>query len=165
MEECMDKSIVAQIRELKDMSTGELREKYAALFGEEPRCSNRDWLWKRIAYRIQEMSEGTLSERARRRARELADEAHLRVRVPAPKQAQAERQAPAAKPRRDRRLPGPGTVLVRDFDGKRHEVTILDGGFLYSGKIYRPLSAVARDITGTQWNGYRFFASTLEGNA
>lgn len=156
----MEMSIVAQIKELQQMSTGELREKYRALFGDEARSGNRDWLWRRIAYRIQEMAEGSLSERARGRAKELADEAHIRVRVPAPKL--PEPAKPPVRRTRDTRMPQAGTVLTRDFGGKRHEVTVLDGGLLYGGKVYRSLSAVARAITGTQWNGYRFFACALE---
>lgn len=161
----MNRSIVAQIRELKEMSAGRLREKYRELFGEESRSSNKDWLWKRIAYRIQEQAEGSLSERARGRARELADEAHIRVRVPTPKLPEEQKDAAPASRGRDGRLPRAGSVIAREFGGKRHEVTVLDHGFLYGGKHYRSLSAVAREITGTQWNGYRFFASALEGEA
>ena len=72
---------------------------------------------------------------------------------------------PAAKPKRDARLPAPGTVLVREFNGKRHEVQILADGCLYGGTRYRSLSAVARAITGTPWNGFRFFQQAIKEHA
>lgn len=153
----MAKSIVAQVKELSLMTVGELHERYLALFGEESRSRNKPQLIKRIAYRMQEQDEGGLSERARQRAEELADEAHIHVIVPAPEPVEA-----PAQPARDSRLPAPGTVLVREFGGKRHEVTVRARDFDYEGKSYRSLSAVARAITGTAWNGFKFFKSALE---
>jgi hypothetical protein len=160
----VEKTIAVKVRELQELRVGELRAKYAELFGEETGSHNKPQLIKRIAYRIQELAEGTLSERARRRAKELADEAHVRARVPAGALEGVD-ETPPAKPKRDARLPAPGTVLVREFDGKRHEVKILDDGFLYAGTRYRSLSAVARVITGTPWNGFRFFQQAIKEHA
>jgi hypothetical protein len=158
----MQKTISVQINELRDMSVGALRERYAELFNETPCSRNKQNLIKRIAYRMQEQLEGSLSERARKRAAELADEAHIRVRsLP---EAQGE-DAPVTIPaqvKRDARLPPAGTVLVREFGGKRHEVTVREQDVLYAGKSYRSLSSVARAITGTPWNGFRFFGLTSE---
>jgi hypothetical protein len=158
----MEKTLTVQVRELEEMTTGVLSEMYAALFGEEPRSRNRQHLIKRIAYGLQEKSEGGLSERARQRRKQITDEAHLRVRAPkaADDAAQPTVSAPA---KRDPRLPRSGTVLARKHDGKRHEVQILDDGFLYEKKHYRSLSAVARAITGTPWNGFRFFEAAIKG--
>jgi hypothetical protein len=157
----MEKTLAVKIRELHELRVGELRAKYTELFGEETGSHNKPQLIKRIAYRLQELAEGSLSERARRRAKELADEAHVRARVPADA-VEGLDATPTAKPKRDARLPAPGTVLVREFDGKRHEVQILDNGFLYRGTRYRSLSAVAHAITGTPWNGFRFFQQALK---
>jgi len=164
----MEKTITVQVAELMHMSVGELREKYAELFGEETNSRHRQSLLRRISYRIHELAEGSLSERARKRAAELADEGHLRVRtptLPTEQEAPAKQEAPAeepSKPTRDERLPEPGTVLVREFQGTSHEVTVLERGFLYQGKIYRSLSSIARAITGTAWNGFRFFSQALK---
>jgi len=158
----MEKTITVQVAELMHMSVGQLREKYAELFGGETSSRHRQWLLRRISYRIHELAEGGLSERARKRATELADEAHLRVRTPT---LPSEQEPPAEEPvkeQRDERLPEPGTVLVREFQGASHEVTVLERGFLYQGKTYRSLSSIARAITGTAWNGYRFFSQALK---
>jgi hypothetical protein len=58
---------------------------------------------------------------------------------------------------RDPRLPPAGTELRRTFDGAEHIVNVLDDGFMFRGKQYRSLSLIAREITGTRWNGYGFF--------
>jgi hypothetical protein len=158
----MQKTISVQINEFRDMSVGELREKYEELFNETPRSRNKQNLIKRIAYRMQEQLEGSLSERARKRAAELADEAHIHIRAqPGAHGEDAPVKVPA-QVKRDPRLPAAGTVLVREFGGKRHEVTIREQDVLYAGKSYRSLSSVARAISGTPWNGFRFFALTSE---
>ncbi len=58
---------------------------------------------------------------------------------------------------RDERLPLPGATVAREYKGQSVEVKVLRGGFLYAGDVYRSLSAVARAVTGTHWNGYHFF--------
>ena len=58
---------------------------------------------------------------------------------------------------RDPRLPRPGTVLTRTFNGKEIKVEVLDAGFRYDGDVWRSLSAIARKVSGTSWNGYLFF--------
>lgn len=151
----MANSIAAQIRRLQGMSIPDLRDKYVELLGEETRSNNKDWLWKRIAFRIQEVAEGSLSERARRRAAELADESHLHRRV--------SKRVQVISPNRDPRLPEPGTVIVREYKGERHEVTVLEDGFLYQDEKHDSLSALARQISGTRWNGFRFWG--LSGTA
>jgi hypothetical protein len=158
----MQKTISVQINELREMTVGALREKYEELFKETPGSRNKQNLIKRIAYRMQEQLEGSLSERARKRAAELADEAHIRVRSQPGAQGEDTPVAVPAQVKRDPRLPPVGTVLVREFGGKRHEVTIREQDVLYTGKSYRSLSSAARAITGTPWNGFRFFGLTRE---
>jgi DNA-binding transcriptional regulator YbjK len=158
----MQKTISVQLNELQSMSVGALREKYEELFKEASRSRNKQNLIKRIAYRMQEQLEGSLSERARKRAAELADEAHIHLRTPPGAQGADAPVKVATQVKRDPRLPAAGTVLVRELDGKRHEVTIRERDVLYAGKSYRSLSRVARAISGTPWNGFRFFALTSE---
>jgi hypothetical protein len=158
----MQKTISVQINELQGMSVGALREKYEELFKEASRSRNKQNLIKRIAYRMQEQLEGSLSERARKRAAELADEAHIHIRTPPGAQGEDARVKVPAQVKRDPRLPPAGTVLVREFGGKQHEVTIRERDVLYAGKSYRSLTGVARAITGTPWNGFKFFALTSE---
>jgi hypothetical protein len=158
----MQKTISVQVNELRDMSVGALREKYEELFNEPPRSRNKQNLIKRIAYRMQEQLEGSLSERARKRAAELADEAHIRIREQPGAPGEDTPVTVPAQVKRDSRLPPAGTVLVREFGGKRHEVTLREQDVLYAGKSYRSLSSVARAISGTPWNGFRFFALTRE---
>jgi len=149
----MAESIVAQIAALKQMTVGQLREVYAEKFGEASNSRNKQWLFKRIAWRIQELAEGGLSERAKKRALELANDADLRLRPP---KGHVVPIAPA-KPKRDPRLPAVGTELKRAFNGKAHTVRVDEDGFTYKGKPYKSLSAIAKQITGTQWNGFLFF--------
>ena len=108
------------------------------------------------------MEEGGLSERAKRRAAELARDADARVRPPKgwqldPAPAGLRTVTGRLAVSRDERIPPHGTVLTREYKGERHTVTVLDGGFEYDGKAYRSLSAIAHAITGAHWNGYHFF--------
>src|SRR5262249_50745281 len=99
-----------------------------------------------------------LSERARRRALEIADDADLRKKVPsqfAP--------PPAHRSRLDARLPVPGTLLTRVYGGRTIEGRGLAGRFEYQGARYQSLSAVARAVTGTRWNGLVFFGLAKRG--
>ena len=149
----MAESVVAEITRLRGMSIGELRVRYAEVYGEEPRSRNKDYLWKRIAYRIQELAEGGISERAQRRAEELARDADLRSRPP--KEPSPDDKVPVQN--RDARLPAAGTTMTRRFRGKDYEVKILEKGFEFDGRQFVSLSAVAREISGTRWNGFLFF--------
>jgi len=151
-----------EIAVLKHMTVAELRARYAEVFGEETRSHHKDFLVKRIAWRLQSRAEGDLSERARARAAELAIDADIRVSPPR-RAAKADGQSVAVGTLRisaDKRLPMPGTVLSRQYKGRTVIVTILPNGFEYEGKVYRSLSAVARAVTGTHWNGYHFFNLT-----
>lgn len=150
----------ALIARIQDMSPSELRDRYRELFGEETRSGNRQWLIRRIAWREQALREGGLTERAQARAHELARDEDLRVRPPStaePKAGAGLRTLEGTMPKRDPRLPLPGTVLTRSFKGTEYRVTVLKDGFEYEGKIYKSLTAIADAITGTHWNGHLFF--------
>ena len=164
----MNDNVSRQVADLEQMSVGQLRERYAEVFGEAARSGNRQWLLRRVAWRIQALAEGDLAsranEQARRRAGELACDADLRLRPPDRPIAPAYANGGIASARlpihRDERVPPPGTVLTRQFKGRVHRVAILPHGFEYDGEVYRSLSAVAHTITGSHWNGMLFFGLT-----
>jgi len=142
------------VQSLQKLTVNQLREKYQKLFGEPTGGRHKGWLIKRILWREQALAEGDLSERARRRAAELAGESDLRVTAP---RGQSPEVEPEARPQRDARLPMPGTVITRPYKGRLVRVTVGDAGFEYEGTSYRSLSAVARAVTGSHCNGYLFF--------
>ena len=141
-----------QVESLRDLTVAELRERYAEVFGEATTSRHKDYLRKRIAWRLQANALGGLSARARRRAEELANDADLRVLAP-----KARTVTGPLAVKRDSRLPMPGTVLTREYRGQTVTVTVLDTGFEYAGRVYRSLSAVAKAVTGSHWNGLLFF--------
>ncbi len=156
----MGLNIEKVVNELGRMTVTQLRERYAEVFGEAARSFNKQHLLKRIVWRVQAMREGDLSERARRRARELANDADLRIRPPAsPADADGDggTVTSAFRVKPDDRLPMAGTLLKRDYKGRTIQVRVLEKGFEFDGEVYRSLSAVARKVTGSHWNGYHFF--------
>jgi len=160
-------NITREVARMQRMTPKELLEKYGEVFGERPRSRNKQWLIKRIAWRLQADEEGDLSERARRRAMELANDADLRVSAPRkPKVTSTDgpTKTVPARFRSDARLPVPGAVITRQYKGELLQVKVLPGGFEYEGEVYKSLSAVAKAITGTHWNGYHFFGLRKEGN-
>ena len=138
-----DASVVAELAALKRMSVAELKAKWADLFGAPAPNNSRSFLELRLGYRIQELTIGGLSRETRRTLDLLADEV----------EGQIGRKAIIA----DSRNPVVGTRLVREWGGVEHTVTVMKDGFDLQGRKFKSLSAAARAITGTQWNGYRFF--------
>ena len=151
----MKRSLLRQITELQHLDIAELKNRWRALYGTEPPAYNRSHLVKRLAYRVQELAHGGVCEATR---------AHLRGHlkdigedgVPTAK-------APLSRRQRKNGMPVVGTVLVREWQSQRYEVTVLQGGFEYAGQRYRSLSAIAREITGTRWNGPLFFGLRRRG--
>jgi DUF2924 family protein len=161
----MHVNVAKEVAALEAMSVGELRAKYAQVFGEETRVGNKTWLVKRIVWRLQALAEGDLSERARRRAAELAQDADLRLSPPRQKQIsppsiQKNRKASALL---NGHLPLPGTILTRWYKGQTLKVQVLRHGFEYAGQVYKSLSAVAKAITGSHTSGFLFFRRALAG--
>ena len=169
--------MVVQIAALRPLTVDELLERYVEVYGHESRSRNRQWLFKRIAYRLQELRYGGLTPRAIRKQQELATGGRLR-RLPPPDfdPGPASNQplvvapkAPVAAPhtmvavpkasvnKSDPRLPPVGTVLERCHRGQTHRVTVLENGFLYDEVTYGSLSAVAKVITGSHRNGIAWF--------
>ncbi|HEY7310178.1 MAG TPA: DUF2924 domain-containing protein [Gemmataceae bacterium] len=158
----MELNILNEVAALQRLSIAQLRQRYAELFGEATAAGNRTWLTKRIAWRLQALAEGDLSERARRRAEELARDADLRLNPPRCKTAPAILPESVTVPASvDPRLPPPGTILTRPYKGQILQVQVLNEGFAYAGRVYPSLSAVAKVITGTHTNGFLFFRNTL----
>jgi hypothetical protein len=147
-----------EIEGLRHQSVGQLRVKYREVFGQESRSNHKKFLVRRISWRLQANAEGDLSERARLRAVALAEEADLRIRAP-----QSFLNRSMGKKPCDPRLPAPGSRLSRQFQGRSVSVEVLEKGFRYQECVYKSLSAVARKVTGVQWNGFSFFG--LTGNA
>ena len=157
----MAKKIDPLARELVDlekMKVGELVEKYRAVFGKDTRTRNRPYLVRKISWRIQEIAQGGLSDRAKARLVELAESAPLRQVAPRPTKETGKQEAPDDG--RDLRLPKPGTILRREYSGKEYTVTVHEADFEYRGKRYASLSKIAKEITGTHWNGWLFFNLT-----
>jgi hypothetical protein len=154
-EQCMDEVLTKQVTALRAAPLETVRQTHRELFGEEPRSRNRHCLVRRIVWRWQANAKGGLSERARQRAFEIANDADVRVLAP--------RRGPNSqlgKGRFDGRIPAAGTVLSRDYRGSTLVVKILAHGFEYQGRRYRSLSAIASEVTGTRWNGLAFFGLT-----
>jgi hypothetical protein len=141
-----------EIDALRHQTVGQLRVKYLEVFCQESRSNNQEFLVRRIAWRMQANAEGGLSERARERAALVAEEADLRIRAP-----QSFLKG-LAQGNRDPRLPAVGTFLNREFQGRNVSVEVLEKGFRYQEQVYRSLSAVARQVSGVQWNGFAFFS-------
>jgi len=159
-------NIVNEVAALRRLSVGQLRQRFAELFGEATYASNRTWLTKRILWRMQALAEGDLSQRARQRAAQLARDADLRLNAP---QNKATTTTPSPDPVNvpapiDPRLPSPGTILTRPYKGQLIQVQVLTEGFAYAGSIYPSLSAVAKAVTSSHCNGFLFFRNTLNHN-
>jgi hypothetical protein len=154
-------NIVQEVATLERLSVGQLRQRFAELFGETTAASNRTWLIKRIAWRLQALAEGEMSERARRRAAELAQDADLRLNPPRSQTTTVAPEPVSIPALVDSRLPPPGTILTRPYKGQLVQVQVLTEGFAFAGRVNPSLSAEAKAITGSHCNGYHFFRHTL----
>jgi hypothetical protein len=125
------------------MSVNELKTEWQALFDAPAPNNSRAFLEFRIAYRIQELAYGGTDRETRRMLDLLADEV----------EGHSKRKHQIIDPRN----PVTGTRLIREWEGIEHTVTVLKDGFDWQGRKFKSLSAVAREISGTRWNGYRFF--------
>ncbi len=140
-----------EVSALRAMTAGQLCQRYAELFGELSRTRHKAYLIRKIAWRLQAIAEGDLSERARRRAEELANDAEVRVTPPRgfdarlqPGGDSATQAIVATDP--DRRLPAPGTAIVRQYKGQTLRVLVLPDGLEFDGNRYKSLTAVAKAI-------------------
>ena len=165
----MELNVAQELSVLQRMTPAELRVKYREAFGEESRSGHKEWLVKRIVWRLQALAEGDLSERARQRAVELANDADLRTNAPRAPLPKVIPEPPVLAPKvadtGDDRLPMPGAVITRLYKGETLQVHVLTSGFAYQGQVYGTLSAVAKAITGTHTSGFLFFRMGKFGGA
>jgi hypothetical protein len=136
-------NVLGRLAALQTADTPELKQQWRELFGKEPPPHNRAYLRSRLAYRVQELAYGGLKPATLARLGalgELLDGGNVVLR----------------RIRGDDK-PIAGTRLVRQHQGVEHTVTVLTDGYEWEGRPYRSLSAIARAITGTRWNGWRFF--------
>ena len=133
------------------------------MFGEDSRTDHKQHLVRQIAWRLQVQAQGDLSERARQRALEIANDADLKRQVPSNWEETRSTAQSTRRVRRAGRIPAAGTLLHRVYQDRTVVVKILTDGFEYEGRRYGSLSAVARAATGTRWNGLLFFGLTQRG--
>ena len=160
----MTPDLYREIEALRTQKTKALKARYRELFGQSSPSSNHAHLFRRIAWRLQVLADGDLSQRARERAAELASDADVRLRAPRQFWRDIGEQG-ARHPGRDPRLPDPGTVLERQYQGRTIRVAVLTDGFEYDRKQYPSLSAIAAAVTGMRWNGYSFFGLNKAGQS
>ncbi|MHC4054111.1 DUF2924 domain-containing protein [Bradyrhizobium sp. 25ACV] len=139
----MKESILSQLAALRGASAPALKDRWRELFDSEPPAYNRRFLESRLAYRIQELAYGGLSRETTERLKAMAE--------------QYANQKPADRKARPPLRPVSGTKLIREWEGVEHCVSVRHDDFEYLGRPYKSLSSVARQITGTNWNGWVFF--------
>jgi hypothetical protein len=139
----MTDGVLARLAALKTMPMPALKEEWRALFDREPPPYNRPFLESRLAYRIQELAYGGLKPETIQRLEALGEQFDGGNIV-------------TRRTRVDSR-PIAGTQLIREWDGIEHCVTVRSDDFEYQGRPFKSLSAVARAIAGTRWNGWVFF--------
>jgi Protein of unknown function (DUF2924) len=142
----MSDTVLARLAALKIAKTTELKQQWRELFGTEPPPYNRRFLESRLAYRIQELAYGGLKPETIGRLEAIAED--------------LDGGGPDRRRRPVKDRPIAGTRLIREWQGVEHCVTVRDDDFEYQGRRYKSLSAVARAITGTRWNGLIFFGLT-----
>lgn len=146
----MDQMLMTEIIGLQDLPKDELQKRWRKLFGREPPDYGRRFMAERLAYRLQELRFGGLSAEARKQMDEILNEAGYDGL--GEKQRGRVKRSPQTKPSLIA-----GTRLAKQWRGQQHEVVILEKGFEFEGRHYRSLSAIAKEITGSHWNGRAFF--------
>jgi hypothetical protein len=160
----MDDAVLMEMESLRRASMADLRKKYREVFQEQTQCTHREHLFRRIAWRLQALAEGDLSERARARSHQIAQDGDLRINAPrnffSLGGERVQTTGDQNRRQQDRRLPLPGALLTRKWRGRTVLVEVLAKGFRHDNQHYSSLSAIATAITGTRWNGLAFFGLT-----
>lgn len=139
--------ISEELAQLRVMTVAELVERYVEVFGRMPRCKQPTWLFRKIAWEIQARRFGGLSKRAQERLEELMEEIDIPLDGP-----RAQVKAASGK--------ALGTTVERAWKGRVIRATSVERGWEHEGVVYRSLSAVAKHVTGSHWNGKLFFGLT-----
>ena len=155
MENAPNSALINAIMALKTASLEELKAKYATILGQASPCSNnKAYLWRKIAYRLQEVEYGGLSPETRSRISELIERYDpVNNKMFRPQNDPGKNKGNG----RDTRLPIPGAIIRKEYKGQILEVKVLEQGFEYQERTYGTLSAVAKAVTGAHWNGHLFF--------
>jgi len=148
----MESSVIRQIHRLRQMTVGDLQVEWMKLYGEATRSRNKDYLWKRLAWRIQELAHGGLSDRARDRIDQLAPDGFVRARTPnqAIPVADPGPATPPQTPRRDPRLPVVGSVISKQYKGRELRVVVHEEGLELDGVMHGSATALAKAVTGSK---------------
>jgi hypothetical protein len=156
----------AEVVRLAKMTVPELRTRHVEVFGGPAKSYHKEYLTRLIAWQLQADAEGGLPEETRQLALAIARDAPLRIRIESAAARGPNDAARTATTRlscnHDSRLPMPGSLLMKQHKGETHVVKVLDAGFEFNGQVYRSLSAIAQEITGTKWNGFLFFGIAKE---
>lgn len=131
-------TVLAQVAALSGLELTALRDEWRTLFGTEPPGYGKELMRRRLIYRIQELAYGGLPDAVRTTLGAIYAKTK-------------------PKPKNKDGIPIAGSVIIREWGGVRHEVTVLSDGFEYRGQKWRSLTQIAKTITGTQWNGPMFF--------
>ena len=143
--------VLGRLAALADATMADLKDQWSALFGAEPPPYSRKFLESRLAYRIQELAYGGLKPEIVKRLEALGE--------------QIDGKNITLRRIRQEQRPITGTRLLREWQGVEHVVTVTRDGFEWQGRPYQSLSAIARAITGTRWNGWVFFGIRARGEA
>ena len=145
---------MSEIMALINASGEELLKRYKELYGENATGTHKTYLWRKITYKLQEQKHGNLSDKAKSKLKVLIEEFDpINNKALRPDKLLVSQQTPT----KDKRLPIPGTMITKEYKNTKYQVKMLEKGFEYNGKIYKTLSAIAKEITGAHWNGYLFF--------
>ena len=155
----MEENISEEMQSLRSATLPEIQTRYKELFNvAEAPCANKPYLIKKIAYKLQEMASGGLSDEAKMQIIDLIEKYDpINNKALRPQVISAGKNVVSIPFMRDKRLPIPGTVIYKKYKDQDVHVKILDKGFEYKDKYYRSLSAVAFELTGAHWNGFSFF--------
>ena len=135
--------VLPRLAALRTAPIADLKQQWRTLYGKEPPAFSRSYIESRLAYRIQELAYGGLKAELVKHLEELGE--------------QIDGKNMILRRVRQEQRPVPGTRLLREYHGVEHIATVTRDGFEYQGRPYQSLSAVARAITGTRWNGWAFF--------
>lgn len=152
----------SEIKSLCGMNINDLRSKYYEVYGYHSGARNKDFLIRKIAWKLQSIeSETDIKSATREKAYSIVDFSRLRLNKLKPNSKTQTTDEDTVKRKikfsRDPRLPKSGAILCKTFAGEQHVVKVLDSGFEYKNEQYKTLSSVDRKIAGTNWNGFKFF--------
>jgi hypothetical protein len=154
----MSAHTITEIMGLKELPLCELQNKYEEVFdGKKAPSNNKIYLWRKIAYRMQELEYGGVPAETQGKIQELITKYDPVNNKSLRPNNTSDNQAKKTRLSRDKRLPIPGTIVTKEYKGIMLQVKILERGFEYNGKVYKSLTAIAKEVTGAHWNGFLFF--------